>query len=286
MKKLIIASFSICAALAFTSCNQEKIDRLEAEKMQLQNELHKAEEVSSLKDSTITDFFEALAEIESNLEQVRSTEQKLGNMRLKGDVKKDTKEQIIGDITAISELLGENKKTIKRLNQLLSKSNINSDKLKESIASLEDRINSKDAEINRLTSNLSNANTALSALNQLYITKVNEAESLDLELNTAYYAFGTFKELKENNVLSKEGSIVGIGGAKTLADDFNKDYFKKINIKETTSIKLYSEKDVKLTTEHPTESFEIVEEEGSKVLMIKDATSFWSVSKYLVVITK
>ena len=286
MKKLIIASFSICAALAFTSCNQEKIDRLEAEKMQLQNELHKAEEVSSLKDSTITDFFEALAEIESNLEQVRSTEQKLGNMRLKGDVKKDTKEQIIGDITAISELLGENKKTIKRLNQLLSKSNINSDKLKESIASLEDRINSKDAEINRLTSNLSNANTALSALNQLYITKVNEAESLDLELNTAYYAFGTFKELKENNVLSKEGSIVGIGGAKTLADDFNKDYFKKINIKETTSIKLYSEKDVKLTTEHPTESFEIVEEEGSKVLMIKDVTSFWSVSKYLVVITK
>lgn len=286
MKKLILASLSICTAVAFTSCNQEKIDRLEAEKMQLQNELHKAEEVSSLKDSTITDFFEALAEIESNLEQVRNTEQKLGNMRIKGDVKKDTKEQIIGDITAISELLGENKKTIKRLNQLLSKSNINSDKLKESIASLEERINSKDAEINRLTSNLSNANTALSALNQLYITKVNEAESLDLELNTAYYAFGTFKELKENNVLSKEGSIIGIGGAKTLAEDFNKDYFKKINIKETTSIKLYSEKDVKLSTEHPTESFDIVEEEGTKILMIKDATAFWSVSKYLVVITK
>jgi hypothetical protein len=286
MRRLIIATLSICTAIAFTSCNQEKIDKLEAEKMQLQNELHKAEEVSSLKDSTITDFFEALAEIESNLEQVRTTEQKLGNMRITGDVKTDTKEQIIGDITAISELLGENKKTIKRLNQLLSKSNINSDKLKESIASLEDRINTKDAEINRLTNNLSNANTALSALNQLYITKVNEAESLDLELSTAYYAFGTFKELKENKVLSKEGSIIGIGGAKTLAQDFNKDYFKKINIKETSSIKLYSEKDVELATEHPSESYTIANEEGSKTLQIKDATAFWSVSKYLVVITK
>lgn len=286
MKKLILASLSLCSVLAFTSCNQEKIDKLEAEKMQLQNELHKAEEVSSLKDSTITDFFEALAEIESNLEQVRSTEQKLGNMRIKGDVKKDTKEQIIGDITEISELLGENKKTIKRLNQLLSKSNINSDRLKESIASLEKRINTKDSEINRLTSNLSNANTALSALNQLYITKVNEAESLDIELNTAFYAFGTFKELKENNVLSKEGSIIGIGGAKTLAEDFNKDYFKKINIQETKSIKLYSEKEVKITTEHPSDSYTISDEEGSKMLNITNAEAFWSVSKYLVVITK
>lgn len=286
MKKLVFAALSVCSAIAFTSCNQEKIDKLEAEKMELQNELHKAEEVSSLKDSTITDFFEALAEIESNLEQVRNTETKLGNMRLRGDVKKDTKAQIIGDITEISELLGENKKTIKRLNQLLSKSNINSDKLRESIASLEERINTKDAEINRLTSNLSNANTALSALNQLYITKVNEAESLDVELNTAFYAFGTFKELKENNVLSKEGSIIGIGGAKILAEDFNKDYFKKINIKETSSIKLYSEKAVELATEHPSDSYSISDEEGSKTLQIKDATAFWSVSKYLVVITK
>ena len=102
MKKLVFAALSICSAVAFTSCNQEKIDQLEAEKAQLQNELHKAEEVSALKDSTITDFFEALAEIESNLEQVRNTETKLGNLRLRGDVKTDAIQQIIDDMTEIS----------------------------------------------------------------------------------------------------------------------------------------------------------------------------------------
>lgn len=286
MKNLKLSILGICTLFAFASCNQGKIDELEAEKMELQNQLNETKELSALKDSTITDFFQAFADIESNLEEVRVKENKLGEMRLKGDVNADTKEQIISDITSISELLGENKKSIKRLNELLSKSNINSSKLKESIANLEERINAKDVQINTLTSNLSNANTALSALNQLYITKVSEAENLDMELNTAYYAFGTFKELKDNKVLTKEGSFIGLGGAKTLADDFNKDYFKQINISETTSIKLYTEKEVKLATEHPSESYTISDVDGSKVLEISKPEKFWSVSKYMVVITK
>lgn len=286
MKNILkIALVFSCAAILF-SCNQGKIDELEAEKMELQNKLTEQKELSALKDSTITDFFDAIAEIETNLEQVRTKENQLGEMSAKGDVKKDSKDQIIRDITLISELLGENKKTIKRLNEMLSKSNINSNKLRESIAALEQRINNKDEQITKLTNNLSNANTALSALNQIYISKVKEAEEMDEQLHTAYYAFGTFKELKNNNVLSKEGSIIGIGGAKTLTENFNKDYFKKVNTLAVKSLPLYTEKDVQIATEHPTESYEITEEDGVKVLVINDAELFWSVSKYLVIITK
>lgn len=283
MKKTVFALLSGITFL-FSSCNQAELDQLKSEKTQLENKVSLLEDQSALKDSTISDFFNSFNEIESNLALIREKEKNIVSQKVSGEVRKDVKEQIISDITDINDLLQENKQKIGQLSKNLKNANINISKFEEMITLLEEKIDSKDGEITTLRTNLANANSALSALNDLYIEQVLETEAKVEELNTAYYAFGTFKELKESNVVGKEGGIVGLGSAKTLKKDFNKSYFKKIDINEKTAIAIYSDK-AKLVTSHPSDSYTLALKDGQYEIDIKDPKAFWSASKYLVIIT-
>ena len=69
-------------------------------------------------------------------------------------------------------------------------------------------------------------------------------------------------------------------------DDFNKDYFTQIDIRDTKEIKLYS-KSAKLLTTHPEGSYVLAKDaKGQYVLRITNPTEFWSVSRYLVIQVK
>jgi hypothetical protein len=104
-------------------------------------------------------------------------------------------------------------------------------------------------------------------------------------LNTAYFAFGSKKELLDNKVISTEGGVLGLGKNKELAADFNKDYFTEVNITELKEIPLGYKK-IEFTTNHPEDSYKLVETEMIDKLVITDAKKFWSVSKYLVIVVK
>ncbi len=104
----------------------------------------------------------------------------------------------------------------------------------------------------------------------------------DEKLNTAYYVYGTKKELIEHNVISKGGVFKKIG----LDNDFDKTYFTKIDIRNTKEIKLNSKK-IDLMTSHSTSSYEIVETDGKvSAFKIKNADKFWQTSKFLVIVLK
>ena len=79
-------------------------------------------------------------------------------------------------------------------------------------------------------------------LNTNYKEVEAESCSKNETLNTAYYTIGTTKELKEKNVISKEGGFIGIGKSTKVTDDFNKEYFTKINIEQTTIINIGAKK--------------------------------------------
>ena len=99
----------------------------------------------------------------------------------------------------------------------------------------------------------------------------------DKQLNTAYYVFGTKKELQEQNVLQK---------GKVLQGNFNKNYFTKIDIRVDKEIKLYSKK-AELLTSHPAGSYTLkLDAQQQYVLRITDPQKFWGASKYLVVLVK
>lgn len=107
--------------------------------------------------------------------------------------------------------------------------------------------------------------------------KTKTINNQDKQLNTAWFVFGTKKELKEQNILVK---------GKVLQSNFNKNYFTKVDIRVDKEIKLYS-KSAKVLTVHPSESYTLdTDSKGQYVLRINNPQLFWSTSKYLVVQVK
>ena len=154
------------------------------------------------------------------------------------------------------------------------------------IENLTIQMQNKDAEISSLKGQLAEANKQLAVLFQEYNNRLEELGDKEDKLNTAYYCYGSSKELKEQGVITKEGGFIGIGKTEKLSDNFNKQYFTKIDIKLVNEIDLMSNK-VKIITNHPTDSYKIEGEDGkADKLVILNSEAFWSASKYLVMVVE
>lgn len=62
------------------------------------------------------------------------------------------------------------------------------------------------------------------------VQKTQVIENQTVELNKAFYAMGTVKELTDNNVLEKSGGVLGMGRTLKMKD-FNRDYFSEVDIR-------------------------------------------------------
>lgn len=285
MKRLLILGF---AALTAVSCQNEEqsaeVQRLADENEALMKQLNQ-------KDSTLFLFEESFSAIQENLSMISEREKSI--QLSSGDLKsgEDAREEITKDIQAINTLLADNKNTIARLNKSLAKYGQESAVFKKLIDQLNADIESKEEEVSYLKENLTAANFTIEILNEMLDSAEfrNEIQGDMIRMqsesmNTAYYAIGSFKDLQENEVLTKEGGVIGLGTTKNLKDNFNKDYFVQIDITKTLSIPLNAKK-VEVASVHATDSYEL-QGEDEKTLLIKNPTKFWEATKYLVVVTK
>ena len=121
------------------------------------------------------------------------------------------------------------------------------------------------------------------------LTAENEAKAKtvaeqDKALNTAWFVFGTKKELKDQKILTNTGLFKK--GQVLKDSDINKDYFTQVDIRTTKEIKLYS-KDADILTTHPAGSYALEKDDkGQLTLKITNPKDFWGVSKYLVIQVK
>ena len=138
-------------------------------------------------------------------------------------------------------------------------------------------LDAKDIHISELDATITTLNTNVSNLEEESSRKTETINAQDKQLNTAWFVFGTKKELKEQRI---------IDGDKVLEANFNKSYFTKIDIRVEKEIKLYS-KSAKILTMHPSSSYPL-QRNAQKlyVLRITNPQLFWSTSKYLVVVVK
>ena len=104
-------------------------------------------------------------------------------------------------------------------------------------------------------------------------------------MNTAFYAFGTKKELAEKNVIEKEGGVLGIGKTIKMKKDFNRDYFMKIDIREFNQLPLNTKK-AKIVTTHPAGSYHLTGTKTVESLIIDNPEDFWKASKYLLIVVE
>ncbi len=287
ISRLFKATFLLSLITLLFACNtdelENKIAELEAEKLEAYGNLEG-------KEAIIVDFIGSMNEIEANLSEIKERENLITTRFDKGNVEMDNtmKDQIMGDIDLINNLLLENKDKMTALNTKLRKnqkeSNLKIAELETMIERLANRMQEKDAEIADLHTQLAEANKQLMVLFEEYNNRLEEMGAQEDELNTAFYCYGSAKELKEQGVISKKGGFIGIGKTAKLSEDFNKEYFTQIDISTINEIELMSKK-VKIITNHPSDSYKIEGEEGSaEKLVILNSDDFWASSKYLVMV--
>lgn len=238
----------------------------------------------SEKEVAMQEFVTAFNEIQDNLNAIKEKEKIVTSQSQSGDVK-SKEESIKSDIQAIYDLLAKNKNRIGSLTKKLKDSKSKITGLEQMIATLQSQIDAKDGEISELKSQLEAKNIELSNI-VMNLENVEAQSSAKTEkMNTVYYAFGTSKELKEKNVITKEGGFIGMGKSTKLKDDFNKEYFTKVDASQTTSINIGAKK-AKIITSHPSGSYKLIGDKTVEKIEITNTEDFWSNSKYLVIITE
>ena len=288
MKKLLF----VLSVVVLASCGQHK-----KEVARMQAVQDSIAQLGVQKDNSILEFIGAMNEIQSNLDSIKTIEKIVSVQTAPGtELKAEAKKRIIEDIAQINNLLQKNKELVKSLQGKLRNSNLKIAELEKMIDNLTKQVGEKDVEIASLKQELENLHVNVSDLNQKIesitaesekaIQEKNQAIELKTnELNTAFYAFGTKKELTEKNVIEKEGGVLGMGKTLKMKKDFNRDYFMKIDIREFNQLPLNTKK-AKLVTYHPDGSYHFTGTKTVESLVIDKPEEFWKASKYLLIVVE
>ena len=283
IKLFIVAAVLSASSLFTTSCGSgEKEENPLADSLAMVNGDLNGE--LSAKEVALQEFVNSFNEIQENLNAIKEKEKIVTASSQSGDVK-SKEETIKEDIQAIYDLMAKNKNRIGSLSKKLKNANSKIAGLEQMIETLQAQIDAKDGEISDLKAQLESKNIELSNIVMNLEAVEEESSAKTVKINTVYYAFGTSKELKEKNVITKEGGFIGMGKSTKLKDDFNKEYFTKIDASQVNSINIGAKK-AKILTNHPSSSYKLVGEKTVEKIDILNAEDFWSNSKYLVIITE
>lgn len=283
MKKLFF--MVCCAALLMTGCKDGKNTPGLASVQQTDS----LNDVIAQKDSEINEMMGTLNDIEEGFRLINEAENRVA--LLKNGEGTSKKQNLKENIQFIAERMKQNRELIAKLQKQLESSTLKGVQLKKTIdnltaqleakdkqlLALREELDKKDIHISELDETIGNLNTNVSNLSADNQQKAETINAQDKQLNTAWYVFGTKKELKGQHILE---------GGKVMNGNFNKNYFTKVDIRNTTEIKLYS-KSAKLLTAHPASSYSLTHDASKQyVLRITNPQIFWSTSKYLVVLVK
>ena len=285
MKKIKLVPFFVIIILTnflLSNCGKGSDDSENPIKDSVENVSGNLNGKLNEKDAAIQELVSSFNEIQENLNTIKEKEKIISKVTSDGDVK-SKEDQIKEDIQSIYDLMAKNKDRIGSLSKKLKNSKLQIDGLEKMIENMQATLSLKDSEIEELKTKIEGLNVELSSLTTNYKAVENESNQKTEIINTAFYAIGTSKELKEKNVITKEGGIIGLGKTTKLSSDFNKEYFTKINIEKTTSINLGAKK-IKMLTNHPSNSYKLIGEKPIEKLEITNTKEFWSASKYLVII--
>ena len=283
MKKLFLVA--CVAAFCLTGCNNGKNDSAAQNTAQADS----LNGIIAQKDSEINDLMGTLNEIEEGFQQISEAEHRVSLAKDGEGVNK--KQKLKEDIQFIADRMKQNRELIAKLQKQLANGTLKGAQLQKTIEGLQKQLEEKDAQLQTLREELDKKDIHIAALDETVNnlnTKTNRltAESnqktetinaQDKQIHTAWYVFGTKKELKEQSIIQD---------GKVMTGNFNKNYFTKVDIRNLSEIKLYS-KSAKLLTTHPSSSYFLVRDANKQyTLRITNSQIFWSTSKYLVVLVK
>ena len=283
MKRILLLA---ACAVALSAC-QEGVNQQQS--AALTQKIDSLTKVNVQKDNEINDMLSTLNDIEEGFREISEAEGRVTVAR-RGEGANSTA-RIRENIQFIQNTMAQNRELINKLRQQVRQGSITGEQLKRTIENLTTQLEAKENELQALRAELEAKDIHIAELDeqvaqlgedvaQVQDDNQQQQETIstqDKQLNTAWFVFGTKSELKEQNIL-KSGEV--------LQDNFNKDYFTKIDIRVDKEIKLYS-RDAKLLTNHPAGTYTLERDANKQyVLRITDPQRFWSTSKYLVIQVK
>lgn len=249
--------------------------------------------VVSAKDSLINAVFADINAISENLALIKSREN-LITVAGESEGGRRPVEEIYNDIKAIDRLLRENRAKIESLQRSaaqLRKANLRIDGLEKMIADMNRQLAEKKAEVEQLRESLVRMGDEVKSLTEEVAVRSAEVENLSGEkvelqnqLNTVYYIVGAEKELRDAQIINKQGFI---GRTLTVGRNSNFDSFTMADSRLLSEVPV-GQKKATLVTSHPEGSYELVTDANKVVekLIITDPVRFWESSKILIISCK
>ena len=241
------------------------------------------------KDNEIDDMMATMNDIQDGFRAINEAEERV--TIAKNGEGATPAERIRENMEFIREQMQQNRELISKLRNQLRLSSVKADQLRRTLDNLTQQLEEKDSQLRLLQAELEAKDLQIGELNQQVNTLSSnvshlEAESTqktqtinvqDKQLNTAWFVYGTKKELKEQRIIED---------GKVLRSNFNRDYFTKIDIRIDKEIRLYS-RSARILTAHPQSSYTLLQDANKQyILRITNPQQFWSASKYLVVLVK
>ena len=283
MKRMMIAALCL---MALTACKQKENNAAELAFQQQRDSLTR---IIEQKDNEIDDMMATMNDIQEGFRAINEAEQRV-------TIAKDGEgataaEGIRENMAFIQGQMQQNRELISKLRNQLRQSSVKADQLRRTLENLTQQLEEKDNQLRQLQAELEAKDLQIGELNQQVTTltgnvshlqeessqKSQTITSQDKQLNTAWFVYGTKKELKDQRIIED---------GKVLRSNFNRDYFTKIDIRIDKEIRLYS-RSAKILTAHPQSSYTLLQDANKQyILRITNPQQFWSTSKYLVVLVK
>ncbi len=284
MKKTIL--MMACSTLLMTACDgfstkqnakDAKIDSL----MQIVNQ----------KDDEVNNLIQSINEVQEGFQRINEAEGRITIANGNPESASAT-QQIRENMDFIQQAMQQNREQLALLEEKLKNSSGNLNALRKTVANLQAQMEEKTHQIQELQAQLAEKDTLIALqgdqidvlnenveqLNKENREKAETVQKQTAELNQAWFVFGTKAELKEQKIL-KNGEVL-------KSEDFNKKYFTEVDIRTMREIRLYSKK-AELLTSHPDGSYKLVKDNNNDyILRITNTKTFWSVSKFLVILVK
>ena len=284
---LLLIGLAIMPACQRSNRLEEEAMRQDSINAALQDSINTA---NAEKDS----LMQLMGDIADGMQQIKELEDIVSVNNLNGETP-NRKKQLRDDIVLIQQSINKHKQRLEELEKRLKQSTNYNSSMQKSIANLKSQLDEQQKTINNLTEQLAAAHVQIKNLNQSVdslntvnknVTKEKEAaqqESKQLtnevtNLNTCYYVIGSKKELKANKII-ETGFL---RKTKILEGDFEMSYFTKADRRTLNEIPLHSAK-AEVMTNHPKDSYEIVDYGNIKTLRILNPNRFWEKTNFLVV---
>ncbi|NQV53281.1 MAG: hypothetical protein HQ500_08855 [Flavobacteriales bacterium] len=214
---------------------------------------------------------------------------------------------IIAQVKAVTSLVNINRNIVDNLRNSLGKNNLAAQLLLEQVVSLDKRVKAQElkiavmnrglnelgAELNDVLGEYAELQTEYDLQSQglsKYKDQVKDLESeltskeeqlviRERKLNTAFYFFGSKKELQSMDIIKKANLVTF-----ELNEDINLDQLNKVDVREFNGLTIPT-KAIKIISDHPSASYKISASGKSSSIKITNAGNFWSITKTLIIQT-